>query len=88
MEQASQKRSREDKLRDHLLKAQEKYRVAKDAVLRAQREIDTMPAVDGDFALRKALQRETRSLHRVAQMLKEFSDTLQEKASNSKSEAM
>jgi hypothetical protein len=88
MEQASQKRSREDELWDHRLKAQEEFRVAKDAVFRAQREIDTMPAVDGHFALRKALQRETRSLYRVAQMLKEFSDTLQEKAPNSKSEAM
>jgi len=77
MEQAFQKRSREDKLRNHLLKAQEEYRVAKDAVFRAQREIDAMPAVDGHYALRKALQRETRSLQRVAQMLKRFSDALE-----------
>jgi hypothetical protein len=55
MQQASQKRSSEDKFRDHLLKAQEEYRTAKDAVLRAQREIDAMPAVDGLFALRVAL---------------------------------
>jgi hypothetical protein len=76
MEQPSQKRSREDKLWGHLLKAQEEYRGAKEAVFPAQGEIDSMPAVHGHSALRKALQRGTRSLQRVAQMLKEFSDFL------------
>ena len=78
MEQPSQKQSHEDMLRDHLLKAQEEeeFRVAKEAVSRAQREIDAIPAVDNHGALRKALQRESRSLQRVAQMLKEFSDSL------------
>jgi len=84
MERPSQKGSREDKLRDHLLKAQEEYRVAKEAVFRAQREIDAMPAVDGHSALRKAQQKETRSLQRVAQMLKEFS----ERATNNKPETV
>ena len=86
MEPPMQERSRKDKLRDHLLKAQEEYRVAKEAVFRAQREINAMPAVDGHSALRKALQKETRSLQRVAQMLKQFSDFPLEKTTNSKSQ--
>jgi hypothetical protein len=42
-----------------------------------------MPAVEGHFALRKALQREIRSLQRFAQMLTQFSDVLLRKMPSS-----
>jgi hypothetical protein len=73
VEQPSQKRSREDQFLEHFRKAQEEYRSAIEAVSRAQSEIDSIPAVDVHLALRQALQRETRAVKRVAELLKELS---------------
>ena len=73
MEQPSLKRSREDKFRQHFRKAQEEYRAAMEAVSRAQSEIDSIPAVHVHLALRQALQRETRAVKRMAEMLKKLS---------------
>ena len=59
-----------------LRNAQDEYMTAKEAVSNAVEEIDRLPDTEVHHSIRQALRRERRAVHRVAELLAEFSESL------------
>lgn len=63
-----------EELRLHLCEAQAEYRKATAAIRRAHEIFKDAPRVDGQHAVRLALEQQARAIRRVSEMLSKFSD--------------